>query len=76
MAAQHYYIQFGSAFNKDNVQKVVDECIATQLIENKSMTKWIQLISTAVLQVKSIQSDERSCSLCFVCVMCSVVCGL
>lgn len=76
MAAQHYYIQFGSAFNKDNVQKVVDECIATQLIESKSMSKWIQLISTAVLQVKSIQSNKRSCSVCFVHVMRNVVYGL
>lgn len=51
LAAQHYYIQFGSAYNKDNVQKVVEECIATTLIENKSMTKWVQLISAAHLKV-------------------------
>uniref|UniRef100_A0A671VEU5 Myosin VIIBb n=1 Tax=Sparus aurata TaxID=8175 RepID=A0A671VEU5_SPAAU len=59
MAAQHYYIQFGSAFNKDNVQKVVDECIATQLIESKSMSKWIQLISTAVLQGPYANGNQR-----------------
>lgn len=51
LAAKHYYIQFGSAYNKENGQKVVEECIATTLIESKSMTKWIQLISTAHLQV-------------------------
>ncbi|XP_033507095.2 unconventional myosin-VIIa-like [Epinephelus lanceolatus] len=50
MAAKHYYIQFGSEYNKDNVQKVVEECIATPLIENKSMTRWIQLISAGHLQ--------------------------
>ncbi|XP_068459277.1 unconventional myosin-VIIb-like [Clinocottus analis] len=49
LAAQHYYIKFGSAYNKDNVQRVVEECIATTLIESKSMTKWIQLISAAHL---------------------------
>ncbi|XP_034557968.1 unconventional myosin-VIIa-like [Notolabrus celidotus] len=48
MAAQHYYIQFGSVYSKDNVQRVVEECIATTLIENKSMTRWIQLISDAI----------------------------
>ncbi|XP_044074657.1 unconventional myosin-VIIb-like [Siniperca chuatsi] len=50
LAAKHYYIQFGSAYNKDNVEKVVEDCITTPLIESKSKTKWIQLISTAHLQ--------------------------
>uniref|UniRef100_A0A8C4DK70 Myosin VIIBb n=1 Tax=Dicentrarchus labrax TaxID=13489 RepID=A0A8C4DK70_DICLA len=50
LAVKHYYIQFGSTHNKDNVRKVVEEFIATPLIENKSMTKWIELISTAYLQ--------------------------
>lgn len=51
LAAQHYYIQFGSADNRDNVQKVVEDCIATPLIENKSMTRWMQLISSAHVEV-------------------------
>ncbi|XP_023277674.1 unconventional myosin-VIIa-like [Seriola lalandi dorsalis] len=50
LATRHYYIRFGSAYNKENVRHVVEECITTQLIENKSMTKWIQLISAALLQ--------------------------
>ncbi|XP_074544475.1 unconventional myosin-VIIa-like [Halichoeres trimaculatus] len=50
MAAQHYYIQFGSTINQNDVQKVVEECIATTLIESKSMRRWIQLISQAVSQ--------------------------
>ncbi|XP_071348422.1 unconventional myosin-VIIa-like isoform X2 [Trachinotus anak] len=61
LAMRHYYIKFGSAYNKDNVQKVVEECIATTLIESKSMTKWIQLISGALLQgpyAKGRQSTE------------------
>lgn len=60
LAAKHYYIEFGTVYNKDNVQKVVEDCIATPLIENKSMTKWIQLISAAHLQVKRMQSNKRS----------------
>ncbi|KAM7378916.1 hypothetical protein PAMP_004505 [Pampus punctatissimus] len=50
LAAKHYYIQFGAAYKKENVQKVVDECIPTPLIENKSMAKWIELISSAHLE--------------------------
>uniref|UniRef100_A0AAQ5ZU17 Myosin VIIBb n=1 Tax=Amphiprion ocellaris TaxID=80972 RepID=A0AAQ5ZU17_AMPOC len=46
LAAMHYYIQFGSEYDRENVQSVVEECIPTHLIENKSMTKWIQLISS------------------------------
>uniref|UniRef100_A0A3Q1HJF5 Myosin VIIBb n=1 Tax=Anabas testudineus TaxID=64144 RepID=A0A3Q1HJF5_ANATE len=52
LAAKHYYIQFGSAYNKENAQKVVEECITTTLIESKSMTRWIELISSAHLQVQ------------------------
>ncbi|CAK6952096.1 unconventional myosin-VIIb-like [Scomber scombrus] len=50
LAAKHYYVTFGAAYSKDNVQKVVEECITTTLIEKKSMAKWIQLISSEHLQ--------------------------
>ncbi|XP_039672113.1 unconventional myosin-VIIb-like [Perca fluviatilis] len=60
LAAKHYYIQFGSAYNKDNVQKVVEECIETTLIENKSMTKWIQLISEAHLQGPYVNGRQKT----------------
>ncbi|XP_077580422.1 unconventional myosin-VIIb-like isoform X2 [Stigmatopora nigra] len=50
LATKHYYIQFGSAYKKENVRKVVEDIIAIPLIEYKSMTKWIQLISEACLQ--------------------------
>uniref|UniRef100_A0AAQ5X3P7 Myosin VIIBb n=1 Tax=Amphiprion ocellaris TaxID=80972 RepID=A0AAQ5X3P7_AMPOC len=56
LAAMHYYIQFGSEYDRENVQSVVEECIPTHLIENKSMTKWIQLISSPLLQT---QGRER-----------------
>ncbi|XP_012723887.2 unconventional myosin-VIIa [Fundulus heteroclitus] len=46
LAAMHYFIQFGSRDpTRDIVQKVVLECITTQQIEQRSMTKWIQLIT-------------------------------
>ncbi|XP_042338431.1 unconventional myosin-VIIb-like, partial [Plectropomus leopardus] len=60
LAAKHYYIKFGSTYNKDNIQKVVEECIATPLIENKSMTKWIQLISAAHLQGPYINGKQTT----------------
>ncbi|XP_072219091.1 unconventional myosin-VIIb-like [Leuresthes tenuis] len=45
LAAMHHYIQYGRGHNKENVREVVQECITTTLIENKSMTNWIQLIT-------------------------------
>uniref|UniRef100_A0A3Q1B715 Myosin VIIBb n=1 Tax=Amphiprion ocellaris TaxID=80972 RepID=A0A3Q1B715_AMPOC len=62
LAAMHYYIQFGSEYDRENVQSVVEECIPTHLIENKSMTKWIQLISSPLLQgpyARETQGRER-----------------
>uniref|UniRef100_A0A672ZFW3 Myosin VIIBb n=1 Tax=Sphaeramia orbicularis TaxID=375764 RepID=A0A672ZFW3_9TELE len=50
MAAKHYYIQYGSGASTDNVQKVVEECITTTLIENKSKARWVQLISAELTQ--------------------------
>ncbi|XP_019957019.2 unconventional myosin-VIIa-like [Paralichthys olivaceus] len=58
LAAKHYYIQFGSAHSIENVQRVVEECITTQLIENKSMAKWIQLISSAHLQGPYVNGNQ------------------
>lgn len=52
LATKHYYTSFGSVYSRDNVQKVVQECITTQLIESKSMNKWVELISTALSQVQ------------------------
>ncbi|XP_029380560.1 unconventional myosin-VIIb-like, partial [Echeneis naucrates] len=60
LAMKHYYIRFGSAYSKENVQKVVEECITTQLIESKSMTKWIQLISAVFLQSPYAKGRETS----------------
>lgn len=69
LVAKHYYIQFSSANNQGNVQKVVEECIPIHLIERKSMSKWIQLISAARLEVyfgrkKKCKSHKKS--YCFV----------
>ncbi|XP_071399121.1 unconventional myosin-VIIb-like [Centroberyx affinis] len=51
LAAKHYYVRFGSENSAENVRKVIEECIATSLIETKSMGKWIQLVSAAYLQI-------------------------
>ncbi|XP_029309255.1 LOW QUALITY PROTEIN: unconventional myosin-VIIb-like [Cottoperca gobio] len=59
LAAKHYYIQFGAAYNRDNVHQVVEECIATPLIENKSMTKWIELISDAHQQGPYVNGKQK-----------------
>lgn len=53
LATKHYYTRFGTSFSRVNVQRVVEECITTPLIESKSMNKWIELISTALSQVRS-----------------------
>lgn len=52
LAAMHYYIQFGPAYNRKDVQQVVEECITTELIKSRGMTKWIDLIGSTHLQVR------------------------
>lgn len=52
LAAMHYSIQFGPAYRREHMQQVVEECITTQLIESRGMTKWIDLIRSAHLQVR------------------------
>uniref|UniRef100_A0A667Z7P2 Myosin VIIBb n=1 Tax=Myripristis murdjan TaxID=586833 RepID=A0A667Z7P2_9TELE len=47
LAAKHHYIQFGPVSSAENVQKVVEDCITTTLIETKSKAKWVQLVSSA-----------------------------
>uniref|UniRef100_A0A8D3D1Y2 Myosin VIIBb n=1 Tax=Scophthalmus maximus TaxID=52904 RepID=A0A8D3D1Y2_SCOMX len=59
LAVKHYYTQFGSACSKENVRRVVEQCIATTLIENKSMARWIQLISSAHSQVQCHAVKQR-----------------
>lgn len=60
LAAKHYYIKFGSAHNTENVKEVVKECINTSLIENKSLAKWVQLVSSAHLQVQSVPDGQTT----------------
>uniref|UniRef100_A0A3B4EZ56 Unconventional myosin-VIIa-like n=1 Tax=Pundamilia nyererei TaxID=303518 RepID=A0A3B4EZ56_9CICH len=58
LAIMHYYIMFGSEYSVENVTKVVNECITTQLIESKSKTRWTQFISSAHKEVNQQNSDE------------------
>ncbi|XP_011484715.1 unconventional myosin-VIIa [Oryzias latipes] len=48
IAAMDCYIRFSSDPTKEKVQRVVQDCIPTTLIENKSMAKWVQLITAKV----------------------------
>ncbi|CAF97644.1 unnamed protein product, partial [Tetraodon nigroviridis] len=57
LAAMHHHIQFGPACNRDDVQQAVEECIPTELIESRGMTKWIHLIRSAHLQVRQRRRD-------------------
>uniref|UniRef100_A0A3B3D6D1 Myosin VIIBb n=1 Tax=Oryzias melastigma TaxID=30732 RepID=A0A3B3D6D1_ORYME len=59
IAAMHCYIRFSSDLTKENVQKVVQECIPTTLIENKSMAKWVQLITAKVSEVRELVDTVR-----------------
>lgn len=52
LAALHYSIRFDSAYNREHLQEVVEECVTAQLIESGGMTKWIDLIGSAHLQVQ------------------------
>lgn len=60
LAVQHYYIQFGSEYNAENARKVVTDCITMTLIENKSMNKWIQLITAGHSQALNDYGRKNS----------------
>uniref|UniRef100_A0A3Q0RF94 Myosin VIIBb n=1 Tax=Amphilophus citrinellus TaxID=61819 RepID=A0A3Q0RF94_AMPCI len=60
LAAMHYYIKFGSDYSIENVHRVVDEFIPTQLIESKSKTKWTQFISSAHKEGPYISGKKNS----------------
>uniref|UniRef100_A0A6Q2XMF1 Myosin VIIBb n=1 Tax=Esox lucius TaxID=8010 RepID=A0A6Q2XMF1_ESOLU len=52
LAAMHYFVTFGSTNSVENAKKVVEECITTELIETKSLGKWIEMVTTAHTQSK------------------------
>ncbi|KAM6918322.1 unconventional myosin-VIIb-like [Xenentodon cancila] len=60
LAAMHSYIRFGSAHTRENVRRVVEECITTTLIENKSMTKWIHLITAALSEDSYVNGNVNA----------------
>uniref|UniRef100_A0A3B5LHT9 Uncharacterized protein n=1 Tax=Xiphophorus couchianus TaxID=32473 RepID=A0A3B5LHT9_9TELE len=66
LAAKHYFVQFGSQEPaRERVQRVVQECITTTRIENRSMTMWIDLITAELsksynngrLQAEKVKGD-------------------
>ncbi|KAJ8011282.1 hypothetical protein DPEC_G00056530 [Dallia pectoralis] len=60
LAAMHYFVTFGSSNTAGDMKKVVEECIPTELIEKKSLGKWIQLVTTAHTQGPYINSEQST----------------
>ncbi|XP_010900118.4 unconventional myosin-VIIb [Esox lucius] len=58
LAAMHYFVTFGSTNSVENAKKVVEECITTELIETKSLGKWIEMVTTAHTQGPYINSRQ------------------
>uniref|UniRef100_A0A3B4B2F7 Uncharacterized protein n=1 Tax=Periophthalmus magnuspinnatus TaxID=409849 RepID=A0A3B4B2F7_9GOBI len=58
LAAKHVYIQHGSNSSPSDVKEAVQECINSTLLEAKSEAKWIQMVSTAHSQVRTLSAEE------------------
>lgn len=54
LAAKHLYIQHGSDSRPENVKDVVQDCISNSLLETKTESNWVQMVSTAYAQVSRI----------------------
>lgn len=55
LAVQHFYVQYGSDSGEENAKNVVQACINSSLLEAKSEEKWVQMVSTAHLEVRGSQ---------------------
>ncbi|XP_017275826.1 unconventional myosin-VIIa [Kryptolebias marmoratus] len=60
IAAMHYYVQFGSEIRDSDVQQAVQDCITTTRIENISLTKWMQLTTSALSQKLYINGKPKA----------------
>ncbi|KAJ8418640.1 hypothetical protein AAFF_G00001390 [Aldrovandia affinis] len=60
LAAQHFYVQYGSDSGEDNAKNVVQACINNTLLDAKSEDKWVQMVSTAHLEGPYINSRKRT----------------
>uniref|UniRef100_A0A3Q4HB86 Unconventional myosin-VIIa-like n=1 Tax=Neolamprologus brichardi TaxID=32507 RepID=A0A3Q4HB86_NEOBR len=56
LAAKHLYIQHGSDSRPENVKDVVQDCISNSLLETKTESNWVQMVSTAHAQVSHTDS--------------------
>lgn len=54
LTAKHLYIQHGSDSRPENVKDVVQDCISNSLLETKTESKWVQMVSTAHAQVSHV----------------------
>uniref|UniRef100_A0A3P9BPD7 Unconventional myosin-VIIa n=1 Tax=Maylandia zebra TaxID=106582 RepID=A0A3P9BPD7_9CICH len=57
LAAKHLYIQHGSDSRPENVKDVVQDCISNSLLETKTESNWVQMVSTAYAQTDSLKAE-------------------
>ncbi|XP_039618680.1 unconventional myosin-VIIa [Polypterus senegalus] len=55
LTVQHYYIQFNLQLSGENSRKVVQDCITYSLLEEKSESKWVQLINGSCATTSYLQ---------------------
>ncbi|XP_068175182.1 unconventional myosin-VIIa [Antennarius striatus] len=60
LAAKHLYVQHGSDGSAEHVTEAVQDCISIPLLEAKSETKWVQLVSAAHAQGSYLSSNQRA----------------
>nr|XP_023011302.2 unconventional myosin-VIIa [Maylandia zebra] len=63
LAAKHLYIQHGSDSRPENVKDVVQDCISNSLLETKTESNWVQMVSTAYAQGSYVSSKQKTDSL-------------
>lgn len=54
LAAKHFFVQYNSDDSIEKAKSVVQDCVTSKLLEDKSETKWIQMVHTAHVQVWQI----------------------
>lgn len=54
LAAKHFFVQFHSDDSMEDAKSVVQDCVTSKLLEDKSEAKWIQMVHTAHVEVFQI----------------------
>lgn len=53
LAAKHFFVQHGADRSMESARSVVEECINSTLLEAKTEEKWVQMVNTAHIEVRS-----------------------